>query len=321
MKIGLDDRFYVATMPNRTRRYDTTYGSMFSPHIAINKVFKKQFSVYASYSRGYKAPVSSFFYIPYAVGQTQAGVVNRNLKAEKGDQFEIGTKGALLRGKLFYQVAVFEAIFSDKFTTVAVPYNSTTTLFSYVINGGKQDHKGLEALLKYTIYQSATGFVKSIAPFGNIAWSDFRYKNFPYQTIGKTVVTPAKDSAITLNYEGRSVVGVPKVMANAGVDFRLAYGIYGNANYLYKDGFPLSYALAGNSITTTNTNSYSLLNAKLGVQHSITKHFDFDLYFGVNNITNTKYPIMVFVNQLPDAYIAAPDKANYFGGLNLKYNF
>ena len=114
MKIGLDDRFYVATTPGRTRRYDTTYGKMFSPHIAINKVFNKQFSVYANYSKAYKAPVSSYFYIPYAVGQTQAGIVNRNLKPEIGNQFEIGTKGALLNNTLVYQLAAFNAIFSDK---------------------------------------------------------------------------------------------------------------------------------------------------------------------------------------------------------------
>jgi iron complex outermembrane receptor protein len=59
----------------------------------------------------------------------------------------------------------------------------------------------------------------------------------------------------------------------------------------------------------------------VGYQHTFAKHFGLDVYFGVNNITNTKYPIMVFVNQIPDAYIAGPLKANYFGGFNFKYNF
>jgi iron complex outermembrane receptor protein len=63
------------------------------------------------------------------------------------------------------------------------------------------------------------------------------------------------------------------------------------------------------------------LNAKLGYKSSLSKHFDIDLSFGINNITATKYPMMVFVNQIPDAYLAGPPKANYFGGLNLKYNF
>ena len=84
---------------------------------------------------------------------------------------------------------------------------------------------------------------------------------------------------------------------------------------MYKDGFPIS------SDGLNNTTSYSLLNAKIGFQRSLSKHFDIDAYFGVNNITNTQYPLMVFINQLPDAYMAGPLKANYFGGLNVKYNF
>jgi iron complex outermembrane recepter protein len=30
---------------------------------------------------------------------------------------------------------------------------------------------------------------------------------------------------------------------------------------------------------------------------------------------------MVFLNQLPDAYLPAPNEINYFGGVNLKYTF
>ena len=69
------------------------------------------------------------------------------------------------------------------------------------------------------------------------------------------------------------------------------------------------------------TSSYSLLNTKLGFQKSLSAHCDLDLFFGINNITGVKYPLMVFANQLPDAYLPGPPKANYFGGINFKYNF
>ena len=77
-------------------------------------------------------------------------------------------------------------------------------------------------------------------------------------------------------------------------------------------------------ITSDNlfyTTSYQLLNAKIGIRRSLSSHFDLDAYFGCNNITGTQFPLMVFVNQLPDAYLPAPLKANYFGGINLNYNF
>ena len=316
MKIALDDRFYVATTPNRTRRYDTGYGHMLAPHIALNKVFSKQFSVYVSYSKAYKAPVSAYFYIPYSTINTgQSGIVNRALKPEAGNQFEIGTKGVLANGKLSYQLALFDAVFSNKMTTVAVPYNNTTTLFSYVVNGGRQHDKGIETLVKYTVYASPTGFIRAIAPFANLTYADFKYKNYTFQTIGKTVTTPSKDSALTTDYSGQKVAGVAKWVANIGFDVFTGIGIYANANYFYKDGMPIT------SDGLLHTGSYSLLNAKIGYKGGISKHFDIDMYFGVNNIANTRYPIAVFVNQIPDAYLAGPSKANYFAGVNLKYIF
>jgi iron complex outermembrane receptor protein len=314
MLIKLEDRFYVANKPTM---YDTSYKGMLSPHVAINKVFNKQFSLFASYSKAYKAPVSSYFFIPYSTvgGTSQSGLVNRHLKPESANQFEIGTKGVLLNSKLNYQLVFFDAIFSDKMTTVAVPFNSTTTLYSYVTNGGKQDDKGIEAAVKYTAYESSKGFFKSITPFTNATYSDFEYKDFRFQTIGKTTVTPVKDSAFTTDYSGHAVAGVAKFMGNIGVDINTHPGFYANVTYLYKDGMPIT------SDGSFSTSSYSLLNAKIGYQHSFSKHFDLNVYFGGANITNAKYPIMVFVNQLPDAYIAAPKNANVFGGLNLKYNF
>ena len=316
MIIGLKDRFYVASTPNRTRQYDTAYGRMVSPHVALNKVFSKQFSVYGSYSRAYKAPVSSYFYIPYSVtGTSQSGIVNKNLQPEVGDQFELGTKGALLNGKLSYQLALFDAIFSHKMTTVAVPYNNTTTLFSYVVNGGKQDDKGIEALIKYTLYGSANGFIRALTPFANVTYSDFRYTDYRFQTIGKTVSAPVKDSALTTDYSGHRVAGVAKWVANAGIDLLTNTGIYGNVNLYYKDGMPIT------SDGLFSTGSYSLLNAKLGYQGVIKNHIDYDVYFGTSNLANNRYPLAVFVNQLPDAYLAGPPTAAFFGGFNLAYHF
>ena len=54
------------------------YDNMFSPRVAVNKIFSKQVSAYASYSKGYKAPVSSYFYIPLT------GQLNSGLKPEIG---------------------------------------------------------------------------------------------------------------------------------------------------------------------------------------------------------------------------------------------
>lgn len=303
MRIHLNDRFYVAnsTLP---RTFDTAYKSMISPHFAINKVFSKQVSVYAAYSKGYKAPTSSYFYIP------STGAIVKNLKPEIGNQFEIGSKGSLLNNKLSYQLALFDAAFSNKMTAINVlNATGTATLYTYVANGGKQDDKGIELLVKYMVYHSGDGFIKSFAPFGNITYSNFKYDNYSFHFKGKVLI----DSVV--NYDGKKAAGVPDIAANIGFDVATKPGIYANMIYMYKKGFPVT------SDNLNNTSAYGLLNGKIGYKGTLSRHFDLDVYFGVNNITGKKYPMAVFINQLPDAYLLGPTKANYFGGINLNYNF
>ena len=312
MGIELNDRFYVATNNNPSKsprltppQYKTSFDGMVSPHLALNKVFNKQVSIYASYSKGYKAPVSSYFFIPLT------GSLNTNLKPEIGNQYEIGTKGSLLGDKLNFQVALFNAIFSNKMTVVAVPNAANTaTSYTYVANGGTQNNKGLEVLLKYSLYQSSTGFMREIRPFANLAYSDFKYENFKYQQLNS-----AKTGISEVDYSGKKVTGVPPLTANLGIDFTTNKGLYANVVYLHRD------AMYFTSDNVNKTAAYDVVNAKLGFQKTLAAHWGLDAYFGIVNLTGTQYYQMVFSNQLPDAYLPAPKEANYFGGVNLKYIF
>lgn len=313
MKIELNDRFNTQ-LATRPAHYEKDYTGLVSPHVAINKVFNKQFSVFASYSKAYKAPVSSYFYITTPAVTTPAtpatGRVNEVLKPEIGNQFEVGTKGQLMNNRLTYELTFFNAVFSDKMTAVAVqsPANPNTTLYSYMVNGGKQEHKGIEALVRFTAVESATGFFRSIRPFGNLAYSDFKYgDNFKIQ---KTVAADG-----TEDYSNKEVAGVPKIAATLGVDIAMKYGLYASVYHNYRDKVAIT---SDNKIYAT---SYNLLNAKLGLRVGLGNHFDLDAYVGGTNLTNTRYYMMVFVNQIPDAYIPAPRNAQLFGGINLKYNF
>jgi iron complex outermembrane recepter protein len=305
MRIDLNDKFYVAANTNPTK-FATSYNGMVSPHVAINKVFSKAVSLYAAYSKGYKAPVSSYFFIP------TTGKLNTGLKPEVGNQFEIGTKGVIVNEKIAYQLAIFSAQFSDKMTAIAVPLNgsTTTTAYSYIANSGKQDDKGIELSIKYNAFESKTGFISSIKPFANLAYSDFKYVGYSFQTLSADRL-----SAVVVNYDGKAVAGVAPLTTNIGADIMSKTGLYANLTYSYKDAMSIS------SDGLNKTTSYNLLNGKIGFQNKISNILDFDLFLGVTNITGTQYAYMVFVNQLPDAYLPAPYKVNYFGGINFKYNF
>jgi iron complex outermembrane receptor protein len=323
-KIILDDRFRAITT-TYPGHFEKTYKGMWSPHLAINKVFSKEVSVYASYSKGYKAPVSSYFFIVTPVITTPStpasGFVNTDLKPEHGDQFEMGSKGSLLKDRLSYQLALFSFKISNKMTAVSVPLNATTTAYSYVVNGGDQKHKGVEATLKYAIVDNEKSVITNVTPFTNFTYSDFKYGDGFKIVTGSTVAL--RD---TIDYSGKRVYGVPKVMNAFGVDVATRFGLYANLVHIYKDGVTIGTTRTSASganpkvFTTYQSSSYNLLNGKLGFKTNLSSHFFMDLFFGVNNITGTQYPIMIFVSQIPDAYLPAPPKAVVYGGINLKYN-
>ena len=311
MHITLNDRMNSA-LTTRPSKFEKDYTGLVSPHFAINKIINSHISLYASYSKGYKAPVSSYFYITTPALTNPAtpatARVNETLVPELGTQFEYGTKGQIFNNKLIYEFAYFHTVFDHKMTVVSVvsPASKTTTLYSYVVNGGQQRHYGIEGMLKYNLISNQNGFVKLVSPFANFTHSDFTYAN--NFTIQKTVTSIE-------NFTGKQVAGVPKWIVNAGVDMQFKGGFYANMTYNYKDKTPIS------GLNDFYTTSYNLLNGKIGFNSLIDKHFSIDTYIGATNITNTKYYLMVFANQLPDAYLPAPKNAMVFVGINLKYTF
>jgi iron complex outermembrane recepter protein len=310
MNIDLNDRF---VRPNYTKptHFEKDYTDMLSPHLAINKVFSKQLSIYVAYSKGYKAPVSSYFFIPVNTGNA---FLDSSLKPEIGNQFELGSKGSLLKDRLVYEVALFNAMFSDKMTAVAVPLDppAVGTAYSYVANGGKVNNKGLEVSARYTVYQSSGRLFSLVRPFANFCYSDFKYEDFKMQTLNGT-----RTGVIEADYSGKKVAGVAPIIFNAGVDVITLPGVYLNAYYSYRDAVYLTSV----NDESQKAKAFGLVNAKVGFRRSLSVHFDVDASFGASNIGGVQYYNMVFVNQLPDAYLPAPLKTVYFGGVNLRYNF
>ncbi|MEZ4898757.1 MAG: TonB-dependent receptor [Saprospiraceae bacterium] len=241
------------------------------------------------------------------------GQLNTGLKPERGAQIEIGSTGRLMDNRMYYSIALFQTNFMDKFTTQTVQNpDNTATLYSYIVNGGKLDNKGLEVLIRYDLVTPGNGFMQMLRPFANLTYSDFNYKDFTFERIGKDA--NGKDMTIVDDYSGNAVAGIAPVVFNAGLDAVTESGFYGNLNFHYQSEMP--YTSDGEN----KANAYGLLNGKIGFRKSMQK-WDLDLYAGVQNITGTQYFYMVFVNQLPDAYIPASQDINFFGGIGLNYHF
>lgn len=276
---------------------------VFTPRLALQKTWKDNYNVYLSYSQGYMAPGSSDAIIPYT------GQVNYNLTPETARQYELGTKGSVLDNKLDYQVAVFFLQIDNKLNSKTVADTNGTVLYSYTINEGSQNNLGFEGAVSYKIINDENKTFSLLRPYVNFTYSNFKYDNFQ---------SDANDDANTIDYSGNTVIGVPPLMINGGIDFGFNFGLYFKSSVQYVDKMPITYN------NKHYAPSYTLVNAKIGYQKQ-WNHFHLDAFFGVNNITNSLYYNMVFINwekgPNPSIYSPAAPNPTAFGGVSLKYIF
>jgi iron complex outermembrane receptor protein len=273
-----------------------------TPRVALRRMFGQHMSVYASVSQGYSPPTSGDAVIAYT------GEPNTGLEPERATQYEIGGKGSLFDNRLSYSLALFDLRVTDKLTSQAVFDTDGTVLYSYTVNAGDQNDKGLELAAAYALIDDPARFVSLVRPFISYTYSDFTYKNFK---------SDHNNDANTVDYTGNDVVGVAPNVISLGVDAGLRSGIYANATYYDTDDMPISYDNAHHAP------GYSLLNARIGFAHDVGGRFTLDAFVGGDNLTGSRYYTMVFLNHKfdsptpPHMYLPGPYKATYYGGLKV----
>ncbi len=275
------------------------------PRVALLKSFGQTASVYGQVSQGYSPPPSSSVVIP------QTGMVNRDLQSERATLYELGTKGNLAQGRLWYELALFDMAVRDKLTSQAVTGDTGTVLYTVTVNAGRQQNRGLELGGRYAVISDKDSFVSLVQPFIGYTFSHFRYTDFK----------STDASGNTFDYGGKKVVGVPEHAVNAGVDVGLRWGLYAYATYQYFDSIALTYD------NTQQAKSYSLLSAKLGYRTALSSHFRLDVFAGGNNLLSNLYYTMVFLNAAPGpggsqpaVYLPGPYSPTFYGGVNLSYS-
>ena len=282
---------------------EKNFAPILTPRLAVQKVFNKHISAYVNASKGYSPPTASNVVIPYT------GQVNTSLKSEIGMQYEIGSKGSLLDNKLSWQVALFSLNVNDKLSSQSV-IDSGVVLYSYAINAGDQKNNGMEISLSYLVMNNPKNITSYLRPFASFTCSKFNYNAFKSDN---------NNNANTKDYSGNTVIGVPPILFNAGIDVATKWGVYFNSSFQYVDDMYLTFD------NKHSAPAYSLLSAKIGYKKSLGKHFDLNVFAGGNNLTNSLYYNMVFVNwqkgSQPSIYSPGSFTPTFFGGLNLKYNF
>jgi iron complex outermembrane receptor protein len=179
-------------------------------------------------------------------------------------------------------------------------------------NSGRTSHNGIELALSYMAVKEEDGKAISLfRPYAAVTYSHFRFDDYK--------ILDAQNQVKAV-YDGNELTGVAPWVVSAGLTMETRMGIYFYGNYFFNDRLPL------NDANTDYNPSYQVLNGKIGFKKSLSKHFELNLYAGLDNITNSRYSSMTSLNAVAyggglPAYFGPSPARNGYGGLHIKYMF
>ncbi|WP_299899130.1 TonB-dependent receptor [uncultured Aquimarina sp.] len=267
---------------------DFDFDPVLSPKIGANYELNNSVIIFGNIAHGFSTPTSAETLLP-------DGEFNANIKPEIGWNYEIGTRYQLFDNKLYGTFSIYSLRVRD----LLVSRRTEEDIF-FAINAGKTTHNGIEGSINYQLYQSKQ---KQLLLYFNGTINDFQFDEF---------------IDLDNDFSGNDLTGVPSHVVNIGLDYITKKGVYGNLNFQQVGQIP------ANDANTVYSDSYELLNGKIGYQNQIGSHIFYDIFLGANNILDNIYTAQLQINARgfggnAPRYFYPGLPFNMYGGINIKY--
>ncbi len=258
-----------------------TYGSEWSPRIALLWKMTKDMALFANVSKGFSPPTT-------AEVLPSTGVISTFLEAEEGTNYELGLKTYLLDGKLYVELS--EYYFRLKNALVVRKDSSNA---DYYVNAGNTNQYGVELTATYNQFFSSTAF-HHLGLNATYTYNNFQYGDFQ------------KEST---NYNGKRLPGVPEHAVALQANIESEKGIYLRANSY------LASKIFLNDANTAAAEAYQLVGLRIGFAFNAGSKVKFNLYTGVDNLLDETYSLGNDINAAGGRYFNAAPARNYYFGL------
>jgi len=268
---------------------DYQFKTIWSPRFAVFYSLSRNKNLYANISKGFSTPTVDETLTPQ-------GRINTNLKPETGWNYEVGFKGNFFKN-LYTEIAIYTIQINDLLVAERVAEDQFVGT-----NAGKTDHNGVEFLAKYNWNIGNEIWIK---PYFSFNYNDYSFDEFVDEGTA---------------YSGNDLTGIPESKLNFGIDLNSKMGLSLNSNALFVSQIPL------NDANSKYTNSYQVVNFKLGYNFQLISTLKVKLNFGVNNLLDEHYAASIVPNAVgfggsaPRYYYPGMPR-NFYGGIGLNYNF
>ena len=273
---------------NQSGDYD--FETITSPKLGVLYTPNKFINIRASIAHGFAPPTTEETLLP-------DGLINTDLKPEKGWNYEVGASFSFFNNQLYGDMSMYTLRVADLLVDRRAANDAL-----FALNAGKTNHFGIEGNINYTVLKSENLHIDA---FTNFSIYDYKFDEF-----------------LNLDeiFSGNTLTGVPSEVFNTGVNANTTLGFYGNINYQHVG------SMFADDANTVVSEAYTLVNTKIGYKKKLKNKFTLNLFLGINNILNTKYVSQLQVNagsfggNAPRYYYAG-NPINYYGGVKIGYLF
>ncbi len=256
--------------------------SEFSPSIGIVLRADEATSLYANYSSSFETPTFTELGGPAQDFTVSLGGFS-NVNAQKADSFEVGAKGTIAEGQIYYDVALFTMDVENEIVNVSSIANRA------FFENADTDRRGLETQIQAQI----TDNFEAVFAY---TYSDFEFEYFEG--------TPAA--------VGKPIPGIPEHQFYAELSYSFA-----DSAYVVLDALNVGEFTANNT-GTVSTDSYLVSNLRLGSSYE-WGNSTFAPFLGINNLTDEEYFSNVRINAFGGrAYEPAPER-HIYGGFTVRF--
>ncbi len=258
----------------------------FVPRFSIAKRLTESITAFGGIGYGFSPPTIEEV-------RTNEGSINQGLQPEIGTNIELGIRGYTFEGKWGFDATTFYYRLSD--SIVQQQSQRGTALFR---NAGSTNQFGIELNSDLILIDDPNGFIR------RFDWKlAYTYNNF---TFDEYITTEG-------DFSGNELTGVaPHILFNT-LSVILSTGLYSSISHTFNDEIPLE---DDNSVYS---DSYQLVQAKIGWSGNILKKLNADLGFGIDNLLDEQYSRGFDINAFGSRYFQPAPERNWFMTLSLRY--
>jgi iron complex outermembrane receptor protein len=257
------------------------------PRVALSYQLTNTFAWRATVSRGYSTPAT-------AEVRPTSNIINTNLQAEKGWNYEIGFRKQSVNARFNIDASIFYYRLNN---AIVRRLNDDGTEF--YLNAGGTNQPGIETAASFQVIRAnASSFFRSLMVNNSLTLSKFRFRNY---------------LNATANYSGNKLTGVPATVSVSQLNAAFPAGLYFFLQHNYTSKIPL------NDGNTAFANAYHLVQTKVGWNKTLSKKTNLNVYAGVDNLLNQRYSLGNDLNAVGLRYYNAAPLRNWFAGVQVEF--